>query len=282
MKEVVLDRLEAAHERLGTAGFVLSILALCLALTGGAFAASKYVTKKEAEKIAKKQAQKYANSNPGAPGANGTNGTNGTDGANGKDGISPTGTAFSGNANGCTEGGVKFEGANTTVACNGVKGANGNPGTSVTNTTLNSGDTHCPQGGAEFKVGTTGAATYACNGQTGFTDTLPKGKTETGLWTVTIPPSAAFEATTVSFNIPLANTPQVVMVPAGEEEEFETECPGGSFAEPAAAEGYVCFFTETAAPLLPFATLAHPQGVILDYLGSEGEGVIGSWAVTAG
>jgi Collagen triple helix repeat (20 copies) len=69
------------HQKLGTAGFVIAIVALVAALGGGAYAASGGLTgkqKKEVEKIAKK----YAGM-PGAPGANGANGTKGDTGAPG-------------------------------------------------------------------------------------------------------------------------------------------------------------------------------------------------------
>jgi len=93
------------HGKLGTAGFVISIVALVAALGGGAYAASGGLTgkqKKEVEKIAKKYAGKPGPAGPsgptgpggakgdsgakgdaGAAGANGTNGTNGTNGLTG-------------------------------------------------------------------------------------------------------------------------------------------------------------------------------------------------------
>jgi hypothetical protein len=131
------------HDRFGTVGVVIGVIALILALGGTALAASKLTgpQKKEVAKIAKQEAQKYANSNPGAPGTNGTNGTNGKDGTNG---TSATTEAFAGAAHGCTEGGVIVKSASpNAVVCNGQKGA---------------------------------------NGQTGFTETLPDGATETGVW----------------------------------------------------------------------------------------------------
>jgi hypothetical protein len=268
------------HNQFGTVGMILSVVAIVLALAGGAIAAS---SGKPGPRGPRGKTGKTGPQGPqGLPGVAGANGTNGKDGANGKDGVSPTGTAFTGNANGCTEGGVKFEGANTTVACNGVKGVNGNPGTSVTNTALNSGDAHCPQGGAELKVGA-GTPTYACNGQTGFTDTLPKGKTETGLWGVTIP-TAGFVTVPVSLNIPLAtkiDEHKIIFIPPGEEEEFEAECPG-TVQKPAAAEGFACFYDEsgTAQPSgngVPFTV-----GILMIFVGTAGEEGLGTWAVTAG
>ncbi len=74
------------HQKLGTAGFIISIVALVAALGGGAYAASGGLTgkqKKEVEKIAKKYAGK-----PGPAGKQGPAGAAGATGAAG-----PTGTA---------------------------------------------------------------------------------------------------------------------------------------------------------------------------------------------
>jgi hypothetical protein len=97
--------LNRIHQKLGTAGFIISIVALVAALGGGAYAASGGLNgkqKKEVEKIAKKYAGKQGASGPagpagpagtagakgdtGAPGTNGTNGTNGSNGAPGAPG----------------------------------------------------------------------------------------------------------------------------------------------------------------------------------------------------
>lgn len=79
------------RDRFGTAGLVVAILALVVALAGGAYAASNGLTsqqKKEVKKIAKKEAKKYAGAPgpPGAPGATGPAGPAGADGAAGKEG----------------------------------------------------------------------------------------------------------------------------------------------------------------------------------------------------
>jgi hypothetical protein len=91
------------HQRLGTAGFVLSIIALIAALAGGAYAAGgltsaekKQITK-EAKKYSKKFSKQFAAQGPAGPagatgpagpkGANGTNGTNGTNGQDGETGF---------------------------------------------------------------------------------------------------------------------------------------------------------------------------------------------------
>lgn len=93
------------HEKLGTAGFIISIIALIAAMGGGAYAASGGLTskqKKEVKKIAKQFAGKPGTNgaagpagpagapgvkgDPGAAGANGKDGTNGSDGAPGAPG----------------------------------------------------------------------------------------------------------------------------------------------------------------------------------------------------
>jgi hypothetical protein len=74
--------ISSMRERFGTAGLIVAIFALVVALSGGAYAASggglTGKQKKEVEKIAKKFAGK-----PGPAGANGTNGANGANGTNG-------------------------------------------------------------------------------------------------------------------------------------------------------------------------------------------------------
>jgi hypothetical protein len=90
---------ESIHRKLGTAGFIISIVALVAALGGGAYAASGGLTgkqKKEVEKISKKYAGKpgpigttgpAGSTGPvGTKGDTGTAGTNGTNGTNGSPG----------------------------------------------------------------------------------------------------------------------------------------------------------------------------------------------------
>jgi Collagen triple helix repeat (20 copies) len=84
------------HEKLGTAGFVISIVALVAALTGGAYAAGalsppikKQITK-ESKKFSKKFSKQFAVPGPqgpaGAPGAKGDTGAKGDAGAPGAKG----------------------------------------------------------------------------------------------------------------------------------------------------------------------------------------------------
>jgi hypothetical protein len=101
--------LNRIHQKLGTAGFIISIVALVAALGGGAYAASGGLNgkqKKEVEKIAKKFAGKT-----GAAGATGPAGAQGPEGAPGKDGSN---------------------GANGAPGAAGSPGAKGEPGPLVT------------------------------------------------------------------------------------------------------------------------------------------------------
>lgn len=300
----------AIREPFGTAGLVVACIALIAALAGGAIAASGLTgkQKKEVKKIAKQFAGK-----PGAPGAAGPagpagpagkDGANGSNGSNGADGVSPTGEAFAGNANGCQEGGVKFTGANTTVACNGVKGKSVQIGTAT------SGETgECPQGGATVQVeGSALTKKAVCNGQTGFTETLPVGATETG----TFATSGTYKKfnsiqDSISFSIPLAAELDADHVHAVSEtgEEFvpatESFKPAdtcfGTALEPTAPSGHLCVYASTngvafPAPLIFKPTVGIDQGAgtagaTLNFVAffaapaTEGySSAKGSWAVT--
>jgi hypothetical protein len=217
-----------------TPGTVIATLALVFAMTGGAYAAGKYVitsTKQISPKVLKSLQGKAGKSGAnGAPGATGPAGPQGPAG--------PSGAA-----------GPKGEnGAAGTAGAKGEPGAKGTNGTSVTNTALAKGSTACPEGGAEFKVGT-GAATTACNGQTGFTETLPSGKTETGTWDISLS-STSFAApgaeTSLSFPIPLASGSEAGYVFTEAQtanKEFGSSGCTGSVETPTAPKGTLCVYT---------------------------------------
>jgi hypothetical protein len=203
------------HQKLGTAGFIISIVALVAALGGGAYAASGALTgkqKKEVEKIAKKYAGK-----PGAPGAagtSGTNGTNGKDGTNGKGGEPGKSVTVSATS-ACAEGGitVKVEGAASgQEVCNGEEGEPGEEG-----------------------------SPWVAGG------VLPPEQTETGSWT-----SSVFaESETyvpISFTLPLPSDldgSHVLYVPGTGTVPAQCDdgvVPNASAAHPEADPGYLCVF----------------------------------------
>lgn len=195
---------------------VLSVLAIVLALTGAAFAAGGFSgkQKKEIEKIAKKFAGK-----PGAPGANGQNGAAGERGPQGEPGKAGT------NGKSVTVG--SFTGAEEEA---------GEP----------AGEPCKKRGGTEVEVEGSGNVSYVCNGQTGFTSTLPSGKTETGVWETPITEFTAegehreFQVP-VSLPIPLPERINHEHVEAVAEATPTANCPGTA-EEPAAEPGYFCLY----------------------------------------
>jgi hypothetical protein len=221
------------HQKLGTAGFIISIVALVAALGGGAYAASGGLNgkqKKEVEKIAKKYA--------GKPGQNGANGPAGPAGAAG-----PKGDKGDAGANG----GAGAAGPTGPQGAQGPQGPQGSPWTA---------------GG-----------------------TLPKGATETGTWGFGSAVGSPREP--ISFAIPLDEAPEeadvhYLAVGGGE----TTECPG-TVANPEAAEGQVCIYTEESTEATYVGSFGfprrYPSGLLLAFsVEAEAEGTAGgTWAVTA-
>ena len=141
--------IRAIREPFGKAGLTVAILALVLAMVGGAYAAGGLT--KSQEKQVTKIAKKYAGK-PGAPGTAGTPGANGTAGAPGAKGDT-------GAAGGTGPAGKSVVIGNTAPTCpNGV-------------------------GGKTIEVEGSGTKQNVCNGQPWTAGgTLPSGKTETGVW----------------------------------------------------------------------------------------------------
>jgi Collagen triple helix repeat (20 copies) len=194
---------------------VIAGLALVFAMSGGAYAAKKYLitSTKQISPSVLKALQGRAGSG-GVPGVAGAAGVQGPAGPAG-----PVGPAGSGGAKGETgPGGAK--GTTGAAGAAGVKGA----------------------------TGATGAS-----GATGFTATLPSGKTETGSWTAT--GFASWETTqiasAISFPIPLPEPSEEVVYLNRAETltstttpvhgcEYNASDPG---AMPVAPAGELCVFT---------------------------------------
>jgi len=134
-----MNLLKRLKRRIGAngPGLTVAVIAMLVALTGGAFAASGALTstqKKEVKKIAQAEAKKFATAGPaGATGSTGAPGTKGDSGAKGTDGKSIEITPISpGEELECEGNGgasVKKEGAPSGIeVCNGEKGAKGEEG----------------------------------------------------------------------------------------------------------------------------------------------------------
>ena len=172
----------------------------------------------------------------GKAGPAGATGAQGPQGAQG-----PTGAAGPAGKDGAA--GVQGE--------TGAAGKAGVNGESVTVTEVKAKEATCnEQGGAKFKVG--GKEATACNGQTGFTETLPSGKTETGNWTAQgIGPGFEHGFFAISFPIPLAAPSAKVVYLNQKETEESVTAPvqgcklevGNPAARPVAPSDTLCVFT---------------------------------------
>lgn len=252
--------LSRLHNKLGTAGLVVSIVALVAALAGVAIAAEVGLNKKQ-----KKQVTAIAKKHAGKKGATGPQGAQGAQGAQG------------------------VPGAPGAIGPIGPKGPTG------------------PEGdeGDEGPIGPTGPTgeAGACSDENPVC-VLPPGATETGAWSFGTGP-AGIQFVSTSFNLSLEEAPEfhVINKEGFEkifnpciEEEFE-ECIGGfeeieqtdcsgNVAEPTAAEGVLCLYTDkenqVAWPGRPEDSVTYTTGAAIAFQTSGTAGVgTGTWAVTA-
>ncbi len=252
------------HERFGIPG-IISVVALVFAMAGGAYAANdlsssgSHATASAKQGKPGKRGPKGAKGDPGAPGAVGPAGAKGDPGAPG------------------------------------AAGGPGADGKSVIAETVNTGVAgECNKlGGASFHQEGSATKTFACNGQSGFTKTLPKGETEKGAFAVSGSSADEFGVyTPISFAIPLA-------APLDEAHVHYTAAAGdatcsGEVENPTAPAGFLCVYEGykinlegpgTITNLLATEIGAGRSGAILSFglpEGGEAAGVAaGSWAVTA-
>jgi hypothetical protein len=281
-----ISMLSPLRNRFGIPG-VISVIALVFAMFGGAYAASNSSEgSKASDKATASAKAKRGPKGPAGPaGAQGPAGPQGPAGAKGDKGDK------------------------------GDTGSTGTNGQSVTGAPIAAGGI-CGVGvtGVKYTLGTT--STNICNGKTGppgatgFTETLPPGETETGVWATGIVigewvlnEDEEFERRgieskvyPISFNIPLTEAPLFRWVkpdgtevePNGDPDPTPVHC-DGSPEKPEADEGYFCiysdlFFTQGITKLEAGFGALTAQGVILTVhmnVAEEAASGYGTWAVTA-
>jgi hypothetical protein len=262
------------HKRLTFANVAMT-LALVFAMSGGAYAAKKYVitSTKQIKPSVLAQLKGKAGAN-GANGATGPAGPQGSVGSAGKEG---------------------------TPGKEGAPGTNGKDGVSVTSKALTPSDVACKkEGGSEFTAAS--GKTVACNGSPWVAGgVLPSGASEMGEWSYVDSKAVAGEKTTpISFVIPLKTNAVAHFIGieelAGGKEESpaikEGKCKGTPSA-PEAAAGQLCVFTTLAFGLVGKASFFDMQtgtvsaeaagtvGTLLYFKVEVGEDLIGgTWVVT--
>jgi hypothetical protein len=262
--------LKRIREHFGTAGLVVAVVALVAAMAGGAYAASGGLSgkqKKEVKAIARTEAKKAATAGPVGPvGPIGPVGSIGPVGP-----IGPKGDA-------------------------GGAGKNGTDGVSPTGAGFAGAKGGCTEGGVEIKGASTNFVCNGVNGETGFTETLPLGKTETGSWGGVSAEGLAFYP--VSLPIPLTAAPEAVFVgltAVSKQEGIDKGCPGVVSGVPTAEPGKLCVYLGNETGTIGEVNFINPQAQFgPDALGTSqaGAGIFfeceanpcltyGSWAVTA-
>jgi hypothetical protein len=194
--------------RFGIPG-VISVIALVFAMFGGAYAANNSASGGKATASAK--AKKGPRGPKGATGPAGPAGPQGPTGAQG-----PKGDA-------------------------GAAGSNGSNGVGVTSAPASAEE--CPSGGTKFTSAS--GTSHVCNGEAasggGYPELLPEEKTETGTWGKPYPVTPGTDeighvSFPISFPIPLAEEPTVVLVQPNE--ESKPACPGRGGSPDQEPEGY--------------------------------------------
>ena len=162
-----------------------------------------------------------------------------------------------------------------------------------------------PTGAAGAKGATGAAGATGATGFSGFTEKLPAGKTETGIWAGTVGRVPTSEGATVpiSFPIPLSQGSSEAFY-LNEEETTHEEGPGfeagctGTAENPTAPEGTLCVYTafegkNGSEPSFNFLFFRyngvfggyHPTGAVMEFFNSTVSEINfesqGSWAVTA-
>jgi hypothetical protein len=263
------------HEKLGTAGFVISIVALIAALSGGAYAAGalnpqvkKQITK-ESKKFSKKFSKQFATAGP--QGAKGDTGAAGANGAKGDAG-SPGTPGSPGNPGEPGESGVCSEG---NPSCTLPAGA-----TLTGFWSAAGGGEDLAMANISFPLQVSPAPTAVVQGGEAFGHTLGY-ELQDGEAQLVGPYKTVAEIVTAP----------VGAVAAAEEDAaaYAAVCPGNP-AEPEAAAEFLCLYREdvegdvvvaTNENVEPFAQAATEFGIAVPFEIHENPGYIrGTWAVT--
>lgn len=268
---------------------ILALVALVFAVTGGAFAAtggsgaggSSHAT--PVASVAKAKAKKKS-APAGKAGPAGPKGATGATGPQGPAG--PTGAPGAAGAKG-------ENGAAGTPGSDGTNGTDGVNGKSVVSSQASGSECKEGVGGTKFEVEGSGTSSHVCNGKPGTFggESLPKGKTLTGVWAASgyaeaaVPnPGYGIAYTGISFALPTSE-PTVHYIASGE--TVPSGC-SGDLDEPGAAEGNLCVFGSTEDNLAG-APGVSVEGSSETSLGftlsgySKAKGAIsmsGTWAVT--
>ncbi len=262
------------REKVGSAGLVLGVIALILALSGAAIAAKGGLTGKQKKEV-KAIAKSFQGTGPAGPtGPVGANGKDGANGANGQPG--GAGAAGATGKNGAT-------GANGTNGTNGVTGATGPTG--PTGEGPGGGGPTGPTGA----TGVTGATGEGGGG--GFPVTLPSGKTETGTWV--LQGGGGESAAPISFPIPLSveDAANIEVKLAGPAVPSPSAACTGTTGNPTAPAGTLCVYVlESAFESEPPEVLSTvdffnegvgTNGAFIYHPTSVGQQAVGSFAITA-
>jgi hypothetical protein len=220
--------LSRLREHLGGAGLVVAIVALSVALAGGAIAANGGAGNGKATASAKaKKGPRGPKGPKGDTGPAGPAGPAGPQGAKGDTGVA---------------------GVNGSNGADGAKGATGNQGNQ----------------GAKGATGATGVT--GPTGQTGYTKTLPPGETETGTWGFNKGETPEGAVAPIAFSIPLPGNLAAgavhLIAPTGEEIVYNettleseevppsTDC-AGTVEAPSAAPGTLCVYATVTPAVGP-------------------------------
>lgn len=239
--------------RFGTAGVVIGVIALVMAMVTGAYAAGGGLSGKQ-----KKEVKKIAKQFAGQPGAQGPAGPQGPTGPKGEPGA------------------------------RGSDGTNGVNGKSVVTGNEATGTSHCEErGGAWVEVEGSGVKRYVCNGASG----AAAGGTQTGLWGF-VDKGQGSTFVTISFPQQLSTIPTVEWMGPSAAPGSNPHCPG-LYTEPKAEPGFLCLYALQVSgageglegtPRDTFTYTADPKSGLTMEFGIPDESTeaygAGSWAVT--